>query len=349
MTRFAASFAAVSILVAPAATQTLTWYVDQSAPPGGDGSQAAPFQRINDAGAIAGPADWIRVAPGVYPEQVVTAASTLEGIGGPDLTTIQAIADGPVVTCTNQAYFDLRGISVLGSPDYDTVGISSLPPLSCTVRSCVIRGHERALDSTAGSTVLLQSTVADNDMVYQEQNIADIFYATNSILSGGPPTFGTRFVTNSILDLDGVPGVDPRFWNPPTDLHLRPDSPAIVPGAAPDIGALPYDPTYIPEPVRFCTAKVSSAGCLPSIGFGGGPASFSSPNPFLVRANGVDELKNGHLFFGLAPGPFPFLGGWHCMVPPTKRTPLARRWSSPARWSRRSTGTVTRTTRSAAC
>ncbi len=45
-------------------------YVDQSAKRDGDGTQAMPFRRINDAAKVARPGDEVRVAPGVYREFV---------------------------------------------------------------------------------------------------------------------------------------------------------------------------------------------------------------------------------------------------------------------------------------
>ena len=45
-------------------------YVDINAKADGDGSRAKPFRNINEAAAIAGPGDTIRVAPGVYREKV---------------------------------------------------------------------------------------------------------------------------------------------------------------------------------------------------------------------------------------------------------------------------------------
>ncbi len=47
-----------------------TYYVNASAKRGGDGSQANPFQRINDAAQMALPGDTVLVAPGVYREAV---------------------------------------------------------------------------------------------------------------------------------------------------------------------------------------------------------------------------------------------------------------------------------------
>ncbi len=48
----------------------MTYYVDQKAAMGGDGSEAYPFRRISDAAALAQPGDEVLVAPGIYREYV---------------------------------------------------------------------------------------------------------------------------------------------------------------------------------------------------------------------------------------------------------------------------------------
>ena len=45
-------------------------YVDINAGPGGDGTEARPFRHINDAASSAKPGDVVRVAPGIYRENV---------------------------------------------------------------------------------------------------------------------------------------------------------------------------------------------------------------------------------------------------------------------------------------
>jgi len=304
-----------------ASAQT-TWFVDASQAISGDGSQGAPFKTIGEATVVADYFDEIMVLPGVYAEQVETPARHMIAPGGPDLTTIQAVADGPAV-CSASADLTIEGFSIVGSPDHVTMGIGgSNSVLDYWVFDCVIRDHEHALTNLSGLCWLKHTTVAANDFTYTQQFIDDAFWSTGSIISGGPLELPlSSIITSTLIDVVGQPGIDPGFWNAPDDLHLRPGSVAIIPGGK-DLGALPFDPTYVPAPMTFCTAKTSSNECTPTIGFAGGPAGDGSLQPFVIDASGVDELKNGHLFFGLAPGPFPFLGGWHCIQPPTQRTPI---------------------------
>ena len=71
---------AVALLAAAnAAAAGRTLVVDAAAAPGGDGSEAAPFQRVNQAAGLAGPGDRVLVRPGVYRERVSPARGGTEG------------------------------------------------------------------------------------------------------------------------------------------------------------------------------------------------------------------------------------------------------------------------------
>ena len=74
-------------------------------------------------------------------------------------------------------------------------------------------------------------------------------------------------------------------------------------------------------PTIYCTAKVNSQGCTPSIATIGTP-SLSIADDFIVSAGNVVNQKSGILFWGRAPKSSPFLGGTLCVQAPTKRTPV---------------------------
>ena len=93
---------------------SITWYVDDDAPPGGNGSLKHPFSRIQDA--INNATDWdtIRVFNGTYYENVVIY-KTVGLIGnGSETTTIDGGGDGDVVTITAD-WVNMSGFSVTGS------------------------------------------------------------------------------------------------------------------------------------------------------------------------------------------------------------------------------------------
>ncbi len=77
-------------------------------------------------------------------------------------------------------------------------------------------------------------------------------------------------------------------------------------------------------PQAYCTAKVSSAGCLAAIAtsnFAAQPTS--GAGDYSVQATSVQELKNGLLFAGTSgPAAIPFGAGTLCVNPPLKRGPV---------------------------
>jgi len=74
-------------------------------------------------------------------------------------------------------------------------------------------------------------------------------------------------------------------------------------------------------PVAYCTAKLNSLGCTPSIG-SSGYASVSNSNPFEVTASNVLNQEPGLMFYGYAAAGAPFQGGTLCVQPPTQRTSI---------------------------
>jgi Tol biopolymer transport system component len=72
-------------------------------------------------------------------------------------------------------------------------------------------------------------------------------------------------------------------------------------------------------PRVYCTAKASSAGCVPAMSSSGAPSA-SSPSSFVVAAAQVLNQKPGLLFYGLAASAAPFHGGQRCVATPIRRT-----------------------------
>lgn len=76
-----------------------------------------------------------------------------------------------------------------------------------------------------------------------------------------------------------------------------------------------------PAPTTYCTAKVSSIGCVPAIGSSGVP-SVSSGQPFLVTCSSAPSQRSGVMIYSFAPADAPFLGGRRCVAAPSRRTPV---------------------------
>jgi hypothetical protein len=75
-------------------------------------------------------------------------------------------------------------------------------------------------------------------------------------------------------------------------------------------------------PTIYCTAKVTSNGCVPAIAFFGSPSA-SAGSGFLITASQIEPQKSGLFFYGKSgPAAFPFQGGTLCVNPPQTRTPV---------------------------
>ena len=75
-----------------------------------------------------------------------------------------------------------------------------------------------------------------------------------------------------------------------------------------------------PSVTVYCTAKLTSSGCTPSIGWSGTP---SASGAFAVLASQVEPTQLGVLFYALnGPAALPFQGGFLCVQPPVKRLGL---------------------------
>jgi Tol biopolymer transport system component len=70
----------------------------------------------------------------------------------------------------------------------------------------------------------------------------------------------------------------------------------------------------------YCTAKLNSLGCMPSIGSSGLPSQ-SGPDNFYATATNVRNNKLGMMLWSLTPDSHPFFGGTLCVHSPIKRTP----------------------------
>ncbi len=75
-----------------------------------------------------------------------------------------------------------------------------------------------------------------------------------------------------------------------------------------------------PQPTVYCTAKLTSIGSLPSVGFAGS-ASVSGGNLELRLQGGLPNVHAVY-FHGFAAAAAPFAGGWRCVALPLIRHPL---------------------------
>ena len=202
---------------------------------------------------------------------------------------------------------------------------------------CVIRGNIADEGGAADGSTLVHCTVVGN-VGREDSGGLRGGSATNSIVWGNNRNLGGGATTTWCLVGGGSSGVgdfdgDPKLWNPVAgDCELMSSSPCIDAGdpGAPldpdgsraDIGALPYDAAHVGQPLAYCTAKTTAAGCVPAMGSTGTP-SFGGADDFDVTAIHVRPSSLGFVFWGRASLAAPFQGGFRCVASPFVRMPAA--------------------------
>jgi hypothetical protein len=326
------SFLLTALLALPAAAQT-TWYVDVHATPPGNGSAASPYTSIQYA--IEQPTtksfDVLLVAPGTYVENVridhLGPHVHILASGGPTVTELRALDSSKA---TAFLYFGkIEGFTVTGSGSGGVNGGGLNLGDGRAVR-CVVRENAFAVYSYSGE--LSECTILGNVVV---EFFGDISMR-NTIVTGTfwPGALGTfvNYCAGTDPKLNAGTGNvigDPGLWNFPGAEHLLapgspcidagdPNSPLDPDGSRADIGAIPFDADFNPNPTIFCTAKPTSLGCVPQIGFQG-HATYHGEVPFVVSATQVHPNSPGLLFYGPGAHFLPFQGAWHCVEFPTPR------------------------------
>ena len=83
------------------------------------------------------------------------------------------------------------------------------------------------------------------------------------------------------------------------------------------------------QPTTYCTAKLNSLGCLPTMTSSGTPST-TDPTPFYVGATNVLSKKSGILFYGVSGRiAVPLLGGTLCVAPPFRRVAILQSGGNP--------------------
>jgi hypothetical protein len=191
-----------------------------------------------------------------------------------------------------------------------------------TIEHCVLAGYHTGIFmfSFATTTAQVRNTIIlDVDEVANSFADAHFDHCALPWMPNGPLLTATATVL-------GDPGVWDSLHH---DFHLQPGSPCIdagigkdPDGTPADIGTFPYDPSYCPPPVSYCTSKMNSAGCMPSIGATGAPSA-SAGSGFVVTTTEVVGNKLGKHYYSLAgASQAPFQGGFLCLQPPLLRTPV---------------------------
>lgn len=175
---------------------------------------------------------------------------------------------------------------------------------------------------TAANNIDPGDTDGEVDVYYVDVGGGFVYWVSRSTsgLPGQPPTGQLNFMETGIGSYTGGYTV---FYS-----NLE----GLVAGDTNQTGdTFLYNQTTSGGPIdSFCTAKVNSLGCLPTI-TSGGEARLSGPlDAFFVSAHDVRNNEPGILLWSFAPASQPFFGGTLCLAGPVRRTPPQVAGGSPS-------------------
>ena len=289
-------FATSLLLLGSYATaQQDTWYVDINASSSGTGTQADPFRSIQAAlsNPLVSSSDTILVAPGTYVEDIeFRGAVALESIEGPEVTIIAAASSNSITVSFRSGLNEsrLEGFTIQGNRQSggSSTGLFVPDLQDARIFDCIVRGHQRAAFNEF-DMALFRCTITDNE-VGLELSALSISFVLDSILWDNGTTFTSATASLPFINTNGsLVDVDPLFFRPGSDFHLRRTSPAIdlgeqqtldLDGSPPDAGAYPFDPSY-PVGQSECRAAANSTS-LPGRLFSIGSASLMRNDLVLV-------------------------------------------------------------------
>ena len=161
-------------------------------------------------------------------------------------------------------------------------------------------------------TTLLTKATSGNENVFVDCSAAGI-----AVSPGNP--FVLEFVGNNTGA--GINGsyVAPASGSPLYAPLLYLNGPGCFADCGWRLGFSSYVLT-VPAPTTYCTPKVNSLGCTPSIGFSGTPSA-SAGSGFTLSATNVINNKPGLLLYSnTGQNALPFQGGFLCINGPVRRS-----------------------------
>ncbi len=224
-------------------------------------------------------------------------------------------------------------------------GIHVDSTVNAQIERCVIAGNLATGGVFAGlgggvfveaaGTTLTHCTVTGNQLTGSSISGGGVYgpaVITNSIVWGNDDVDVVNAGTVSYSDVEGgAVGIgnidlDPLFADAAGgDWSLTAGSPCIDAGdpASPldpdgtraDMGAIPFDS----GPVRYCSGKVNSVGCVPFVQFTGAPSA-SNPSAFQISAHDAVPNEAGILIYSFSKSNLDFHGGKLCVKTPFFRT-----------------------------
>ncbi len=227
------------------------------------------------------------------------------------------VASGPIAG--NSSAFTSNGIaSVALSGTWGIGGDTITAGANASGQSLVATGGGPGVLSVAGVGEALSTPLSNGAFNITLQSPANafgvkfidqqnFFYAIE--MFSGPTSIGSLLNINSGTTNDW-------YWTGPGPFD-RIKITFNGPNSGVGIDSLAFDSIYAGLP--YCTAKLNSLGCLPSIA-STGTSSATAGFGFLIQASSVINNKPGlYLYSNAGPAAAPFVGGLRCVGLPLKR------------------------------
>lgn len=229
----------------------------------------------------------------------------------PAIKTLAAVTTYITPSLSNGThYFNLRAVdragnwgstASFGPLRIDTVAPGSVPGLASTTHTASVPNCSPAINISWAPASDSTSGIAGYGISFTSSPVspAPTWVSTAATSTGTSLPAGSWYAHVRAIDLAGNPG--------------------------PTAHAGPFEIMTAP-PLVYCTAKINSQGCQPSIFTTGSPSVSGS---LTVGANNVLNNKSGLLFWGSTASSSPFQGGIKCVANPVKRTPVQTAGGNP--------------------
>ncbi|MCY3003612.1 MAG: PQQ-dependent sugar dehydrogenase [Planctomycetota bacterium] len=247
--------------------------------------------------------------------------------------------------CSAIGGYVYRGTNVCGLQgtyfyaDYCSTAIWSLKYTNGTVSNFTVRTTE--LEPAGTPTISSISSFGEdaNGEIYILDYTDGEVYRIDP--AGGAQDCNQNGIADG-CDLQNGTSLDCNANGLPDECDVANGSPDCNQNGIPDscdiaAGALDVNLNGIPDtcecqggtpPFTYCTPKMNSQFCLPTIGFSGAP-SLSPNTSFNITATNLINNRQGLLFYGFGASAQPFQGGTKCVQSPVLRTPTMNTGGTP--------------------
>jgi len=142
-----------------------TWYVDDDAPEGGDGSKERPFNKIQEGVDATEDGDTVNVWEGTYGESIdIQNSIDLIGNGSGETIIDWTGMDSEYIVNLNVDNIAIHGISIINheqGTDTDGILISS-EVQECRIENCTLSGNRNAIHVTGRKHVFVNLLLDQN-------------------------------------------------------------------------------------------------------------------------------------------------------------------------------------------